>query len=211
MKIQVLCDNPHSWMNEYAKEFTREISIKGYDAVFIEHHEEIVKGDILILLSCEKIFKKLHLNRHNLVVHESNLPQGKGWSPLTWQVIEGKKQIPITLFEAVEVIDSGPIYGQIMIELTGLELIEELRHKQAMATMQLLNNFLSNYPNNPSNTQKGEETFYPKRTKKDSELNIDKSIAEQFDLLRICDNERYPAYFIKDETKYILKIYKAND
>ena len=47
------------------------------------------EGGILCLLGCEKKFNALHLNTHNLVVHESDLPFGKGMSPFTWQVVEG--------------------------------------------------------------------------------------------------------------------------
>ncbi len=56
--------------------------------------------------------------------------------------------------------------------------------------------------------QNGDETFFPRRKYKDSELDINKSILEQFNLLRIVDNERYPAFFYINETKYILKIYR---
>jgi methionyl-tRNA formyltransferase len=30
-------------------------------------------------------------------VHESALPQGQGWSPMTWQILEGASPIPVTL------------------------------------------------------------------------------------------------------------------
>ncbi len=43
--------------------------------------------------------------RHTLVVHASDLPHGKGWSPLSWQILEGKHSIPLTLFEAAESVD----------------------------------------------------------------------------------------------------------
>ena len=38
-----------------------------------------------------------------------------------------------------------------------------------------------------------------------------KSLKEQFNLLRIVDNINYPAFFELDRHKYILKIEKAND
>ena len=72
--------------------------------------------------------------RHTLVVHESDLPQGKGWSPLTWQILAGQVSIPVTLFEAVKRADSGPIYAQRWLHFEGHELIDELRAAQAGAT-----------------------------------------------------------------------------
>ena len=67
--------------------------------------------------------------------------------------------------------------------------------------------FIDNYEQykNPLK-QQGDETFYKKRTAKDSKLDINKTINEQFNLLRIVDNENYPAFFYKDGKKYILKI-----
>ena len=55
--------------------------------------------------------------------------------------------------------------------------------------------------------QLGKTSFYRKRTKKDSEININKSIRKQFNLLRVTDNKRYPAFFYFKKKKYILKIY----
>ena len=59
--------------------------------------------------------------------------------------------------------------------------------------------------------QEGESTFYSKRGPKDSELDIDKTIDEQFNLLRVVDNERYPAFFRKNGQKYFIKIYKDEE
>ena len=67
--------------------------------------------------------------------------------------------------------------------------------------------FLSNKRIKPI-SQSGCPTFYGRRTPKDSQLDVNKTIAEQFNLLRVCDNLRYPAYFEYMGNKYILKIFK---
>ena len=208
MKIQILVDNINSWYIKYAKQLVHEQKKNGHNAVLLNRHEDIEQGDILCLLACKKKFKKLHLNRYNLVVHESDLPQGKGWSPLTWQVLEGKNKIPVTLFEAGQKVDSGKIYAQDFILLEGHELIDEIREKQGIITNNLILNFVNGLPKVKSYKQVGQETYYPKRTPKNSELNINKSILEQFNLLRVVDNERYPSFFYKDGIKYVLKIHK---
>ena len=38
-------------------------------------------------------------------------------------------------------------------------------------------------------------TYLEKRTPEDSAINAHRSIAEQFDLIRVCDPKRFPAYF----------------
>lgn len=209
MKIQVLVDNPNSWILPYSKQLISKI----YDefeikVTLLHNHDDVEKGDLLFLLACEKIFKKLDYNSYNLVIHESDLPRGKGWSPLTWQVLEGKKRIPITLFEAVKAVDAGEVYLQDYIELVGHELLTEIKHQQGLKTIDLILEFIRNKTKISGKAQEGESTFYAKRSPKDSALDIHKSIDEQFNLLRIVDNERYPAFFEKNGQKYIIKIYK---
>jgi len=212
MLIQLLVDNKNSWIIPYASKLRDDIISKfNYEVTLINEHDDVKKGNILCLLSCENIFNKLDLNDFNLVVHESNLPKGKGWSPLTWQVIEGKNKIPITLFEAVEKVDAGRIYLQSFIELTGKELLSEIKDLQGKMTIDLILKFLKNFHKIKGQDQKGDSTYYPKRGPIDSELDIDKSIKNQFNLLRVCDNERYPAFFKIDNKKYIIKIFDENE
>ena len=116
LKIQILVDNNKSWIIPYVNFFIDKLSARGVSCNLVNDHNKIVKGDILILLSCEKIFKNLKLNKYNLVIHESDLPHGKGWSPLTYQVLEGKNKIPITIFEASKKIDSGKYYIRIVFD-----------------------------------------------------------------------------------------------
>jgi methionyl-tRNA formyltransferase len=208
MRVQVLVDTPNSWIIPYAEKLVKSLSDLGHESYLINKHSEVNYGDILCLLGCEKIFKALYKNRHNLVVHESDLPKGKGWSPLTWQILDGKNKIPITLFEAAEGVDSGSIYVKDIIHLKGDELNDEIKHKQGKATIDLILRFINGYGSIDGKTQQGKESFYPRRTPNDSKLDVNKSIAEQFNLLRVCDNERYPAWFVIDGKKYILKIYR---
>ena len=132
------------------------------------------------------------VNKHNLVVHESALPHGKGWSPLTWQILEGKNEIPITLFEAEESVDSGKIYITDTMHFNGTELVEELRQIQGEYTIKMCVSFVEGYPGITSRekAQSGRSSYFKKREPEDSKLDPDKTIREQFNLLRVVDNER---------------------
>src|SRR5207244_1953015 len=85
----------------------------------------------------EKIVRPetLAKHRHNLVVHPSALPKGRGWSPLAWQILEGKNRIPVTLFEAKPSVDSGAIYFQEFINFQGHELSKEIKSEQGQQTL----------------------------------------------------------------------------
>jgi methionyl-tRNA formyltransferase len=210
MKIQILIDNPNSWAVSNAKNLVSEIS-KNHSCKLIHSHEEVENGDILFLLSCEKKFTQFEKNKHNIVVHQSDLPSGKGWSPMAWQILEGKNTIPITLFEANEKIDSGDYYIKDSATLDSSELAEEARDKVVIVMNKMILRFISDISNMKPIKQTGSESFYRKRTAEDSGLDINKTISEQFNLLRVVDNERYPAFFIKDGVKYIIKIEKEKN
>ncbi|OGH82513.1 MAG: hypothetical protein A3F93_00535 [Candidatus Magasanikbacteria bacterium RIFCSPLOWO2_12_FULL_34_7] len=142
------------------------------------------------------------------MVHSSDLPNGKGWSPMTWSILEGKSEITNTLFEAVDAVDAGNIYMQNQIKFEGHELLSELHQKQGEKINELILDFVDKYPSVDGKPQSGEESFYKKRSDEDSELDTEKTLAEQFNLLRVVDNEKYPAFFEYKGKKYILKIYK---
>ena len=210
MKILILT-SPNQWFVPYAEQLRD--SVAESDLLF--DHNKLEKAyDIVFILSYHKIIpqEKLALNQHNIVVHASALPQGKGWAPLFWQVLEGKNEIPFTMFEASRGVDDGDVYMQNSLPLTGHELNKELRDKQASFTIDMCMEFLERYDDlKVPAKQKGEESYYLKRSAKDSELDINKAIKEQFDLLRIVSNEDYPAFFEIDGHKYILNIEKVSD
>ena len=54
--------------------------------------------------------------------------------------------------------------------------------------------------------QYGEASHYPRRRPADSRLDPELSLAEQFNLLRVVDNERYPAFFQWRGRSYILNL-----
>jgi methionyl-tRNA formyltransferase len=69
--------------------------------------------------------------------------------------------------------------------------------------------FLERYPELQRTPQAGEPSVYPRRTPADSELCVDKTLREQFNLLRIGNNESWPSFFVLNGHKYILTIKKA--
>jgi methionyl-tRNA formyltransferase len=210
-KISILSDL-NSWINSYVPQLVNSLQAEHHQVYWVHQSDLIPEGDFVFYLGCGQIvpLEILQKNKHNLVVHESALPLGKGWSPLTWQILEGKNDIPIILFEANKLVDSGVIYLQDILHFNGLELVDELRQLQAQKSIDMCLTFVSQYPGIISHgrSQQGEATFYRRRMPKDSLLDPSKSIKEQFNLLRVVDNERYPAFFEINNEIYILKIEK---
>jgi UDP-2,4-diacetamido-2,4,6-trideoxy-beta-L-altropyranose hydrolase len=214
LQISVVSDKA-SWLNEYIPCLLAEWEKVGHEVQWVHDVKEINMGDCVFFLGCGQIATGdvLARNTHNLVVHESALPRGKGWSPLTWQILDGESVISITLFEAALGVDSGDIYLTDTMLFDGTELVEELRNIQAEKTIFLCKKFISNYPEiiSYAKPQKGESTYYPRRTMESSELEPDKTLGEQFNLLRVVDNDNYPAFIKMNGKKYILKIERVKE
>jgi methionyl-tRNA formyltransferase len=210
MKISILTDNPKSWFVPYGTQLAGILSALGHDTTYVFRKQDVPTGDICFLLSCVRIVEDDYLNRnHNtLVVHASDLPHGKGFAPLQWQILEGKQEIIVTLLEAIAAADAGPYYLKSILRFDGTELHDELRQKLATAIIEICLNFVASRDTLKPIRQEGEGSVYPRRTEKDDELDASRSIAEQFNHFRIADNERCPLYFRHLGQKYIVKIYK---
>ena len=125
---------------------------------------------------------------------------------MTWQILDGASSIPVTLFEAVADLDSGPIYLQQEITLQGHELVDEWRALQARTTLDLCLTWFDRHHEvvKAAQPQCGDVSCYPRRRPSDSQLDFELSLAEQFNVLRVVDNGRYPAFFYAHGRRYIL-------
>lgn len=212
MKIQILISKG-SWANKYKEKITKSLKKFSDNIIFFDDHKKLKKGfDINIIFSYfSKIPKKyLFYSKNNLVPHESQLPKGKGMSPLTWQIIEKKNKIYFSLIEASKKIDGGSIYYQKPVKFKKDLLFQEIKEIQLLENLKLIKKFIIHLKNKkeiPSFIKKnGTGSFYRKRTPLDSELNINRSLKSQFNLLRISDYNNYPAFFKIFGKKYKIKI-----
>lgn len=214
LRISILSDAT-SWLNTLLPNLVEALEQDGHEVVLRSRVDELNGGDICFYLSVGQIIPRTIRSRfsHNLVVHGSRLPQGKGWSPMSWQIVEGAADFTLTLFEAEDRVDSGPIYAQQTLHLNGTELVDEWRAAQADVMFSLCTNFVRGFPGTAMSAkqQEGAESFYPRRTPEHSALDPHKTIAEQFDVLRVVDNERYPAFFVHRGERYILRIERASE
>ena len=194
-----LLSDANSWLNSYLPDLVIELWKRDCGVRWIHSAADLLPGDVCMMLGCGELLnaEQLKLHHHNLVVHESALPQGQGWSPMTWQILAGINDIPVTLFEAISDLDAGPIYLQKQIKLQGHELVDEWRSSQSKVTLELCLEWLDRYQEvvDAAKPQKGVRSHYRRRRQADSKMDPSLSIAEQFNLLRVVDNKRYPASF----------------
>lgn len=211
-RVAVVVDNP-SWVLPYAQELVDMIKNQGDDAALYRAYEDIPDGAIAFFLGCVKIApaQVIARNHRTLVVHASPLPKGRGFSPLTWMILDGCKEIPVCLLNAEEGVDTGAVVYRDSLRYEGHELIDELREVLGLATIDLCRRFLAEPLPPAGEPQTGEPSYYERRRPADSALDPGKSLEAQFNLLRVVDNEKYPAFFDLQGHRYIVSIRKETD
>ncbi len=173
--------------------------------------ERLPGGDVLFIISYHSRVPAEVREAYGraYVAHASALPKGRGWSPTEWQILEGATEITVSLITAEDEIDSGDIYSQAAFEVADHELRLEFEAKLFAAELTLMTRAVDEAcPLSPS-PQSGESTTYRRRTPEDSRLDPCASIESQFDLLRIADYDRFPAFIEVRGHRYHLHVSKA--
>ena len=214
MKITILCSSSlhpiNIWLNAWVMKNKTLHQIN-----LVRSKSDITRGDILFLISCSEIISKTDRESYKkvLVIHASDLPRGRGWSPHIWQILQGQEELTISLLEAEDQVDTGDIWQQLKINIPKDALYDEINTKLFDAEIKLMDFAISNFDIVKPKPQSLDinPTYYSKRSPEDSEINPALSITEQFNKIRICDPERFPAFFYLHGKKFRLKLEKIND
>ena len=214
MNITLLCSDEKHPVNAYMEDWMVNDGQK-HSVSLARKKSEASGGDILFLISCTEILADQDRARYRacLVLHASDLPNGRGWSPHVWELAQGAEGITLCLLEAEDKVDSGRIWQKTYIPVPKHALWDEINHLLFQAEVQLIKFAVENFNTIAPWSQANEAhaTYYPRRTPKNSEIHAGKSISEQFDLIRVCDPNRFPAYFYHLGQRYLLKLEKSND
>ena len=198
MKITLLCSDSNHPVNGYLLRWLAEHESE-HEISLVRSKNELTGGQILFLISCSEIISSTDRAAYKatLVLHASDLPQGRGWSPHIWQIIGGAEQVVLSLLEAEDAVDSGRLWHQIKFPVPKHALWNEINDQLFSAELELMDIAVEQFESvTPVSQRKDiEPTYFPKRKPADSRIDPDASIASQFDQIRVCDPERFPAYF----------------
>lgn len=211
MKVSILCSDPEHPVLKSIRVWMDDMSLRGHFISLAFDKGDLQGGDILFLVSCSQIIQEADRNKFTaaLVLHASDLPKGRGWSPHIWSILCGASQITLSLLDASEPVDSGAIWLKTKFVLEGHELLPEINAKLFAAELLLMTQAIEQFETITSVEQVGDPgTYMPKRSPIDSQLDPNKTIAEQFDLLRTVDNQRHPAFFNYRGKCYLINIEK---
>lgn len=214
MKITLLCSDPQHPVNAYIQRWA-QAQAGVHEVDIVQKKSQLSGGGILFLISCSEIIKKDDRDKYlaTLVLHASDLPKGRGWSPHIWEIVNGADHITLSLLEAEDKVDSGRIWAKQTIEVPNHALWDEINHLLFTAELGLIDLAVKNFGQLSPQHQPdlASTTYYPRRTSQDSQLDPHKTIAEQFNQMRVCDPNRFPAFLEHMGHRYIVKLEKANE
>ena len=153
-----------------------------------------------------EIPKKIHENYECIVFHMTDLPYGRGGSPLQNLIKRGIENTKISAIKVEESIDTGDIYLKKDLNLNGTA--EEIFIRLSNI---IFNEMIPEIIKNDiePHEQNGEVVEFERRTPKQSEIKKDFSLKEIYDHIRMLDAEGYPKGFI-EFGEYKLKFKRAS-
>lgn len=209
MNISILITSKEHPINTYINKWVEKN--KSHQISVIHSKEELTSGDILFLISCSDIISKVERSKFKktLVIHASDLPHGRGWSPYVWEIINGATDITLSLLEAEDKVDTGDIWKKVIIPIPKTALFDEINELIFNSELDLMDFSIANYKTiKPKKQLNIDSTYWPKRSLNDSEIDVNKGISKQFNLIRVCDPDRFPAFFYKDGERFNITIKK---
>jgi methionyl-tRNA formyltransferase len=174
----------HSWFyiskkEDFTIENLEEIEV---DKVFIPHWSYIIP-------------KSIYSNFECVVFHMTDLPYGRGGSPLQNLIIRGHTETKVSALKVVKELDAGPIYIKKHLDLKGTA--EEIYYRVNDIVFDLVCNIID-FNIKPTD-QDGKIVKFDRRTPEMSNLNCSKSLKETYDMIRMLDAKGYPHAFLDTE------------
>ena len=139
-----------------------------------------------------------------IIFHMTDLPYGRGGSPLQNLIIRGHKETMISALRCVEELDAGPVYLKKHLTLSGSA--EEIFARTDESIEDMIVEILKTNPE--PKPQSGKAVVFKRRKPEDGDWGEAKNLNEVYDYIRMLDAEGYPSAYIR-LGKYKLEFSRA--
>ena len=147
--------------------------------IFFPHWSWIVPKEILSIAEC-------------VCFHMTDVPYGRGGSPLQNLIARGKKSTVVSALRMVPELDAGPVYLKCDLDLSGSA--ESVFERAAELIFHMADEIARNEPEPVP--QEGEPVVFPRRTPAESVLPGEGSLEAVYDHVRMLDAETYPRAYM---------------
>ncbi|MBW8049390.1 MAG: methionyl-tRNA formyltransferase [Cytophagales bacterium] len=153
------------------------------DKIFIPHWSYFIPNNIYRKFEC-------------IVFHMTDLPYGRGGSPLQNLIVQGHKKTKISALRVVEKIDAGDVYLKKELSLNGTA--EEVFYRATDIVEEMIDDIITK--NLIPHPQVGKPTYFKRRKQEESDMKDLENLNNVYDYIRMLDAEGYPKAFL--ETKH---------
>lgn len=152
------------------------------EKIFIPHWSHIIPLNIFNFFEC-------------IVFHMTDLPFGRGGSPLQNLILLGLKKTKISALKVNKFVDSGDIYLKKELSLNGKAQQIYKRANDIIFKM-----ILEIVKENPlPKKQQGEPTFFKRRKPYMSNIKNLNNLEKAYDFIRMLDADGYPRAFLETD------------
>jgi methionyl-tRNA formyltransferase len=148
--------------------------------IFFPHWTWIVPDELLDAYEC-------------VCFHETDVPFGRGGSPIQNLIARGHKETKLVALRMVKEVDAGPVYLKEPLDLQGSA--QDVFERTANMVYDMMDEIIKAAPQ--PLPQAGKEVVFSRRTPEMSELPRTASAATIYDHIRMLDAETYPHAFIR--------------
>jgi len=139
-----------------------------------------------------RIPEEIYTNFECVIFHMTDLPFGRGGSPLQNLILRGINETKVSAIRVVKELDAGPVYLKRDLNLNGNA--EEILIRCSDVTFSMIKYIIENQPSPIE--QKGEPVVFKRRSPAESRLPDINDLAEIYNYIRMLDAEGYPKAFI---------------
>lgn len=150
--------------------------------VFLPHWSYIIPASVYESVDC-------------VIFHMTDLPFGRGGSPLQNLIVRGLTSTKVSALRCVKELDAGPVYLKADLSLHG-SAQEILSRAYEIIEGMILELIISDPQARP---QVGTPTIFHRRKPEDGRLNGCASIREAYDSIRMLDADGYPNAFLETD------------
>ncbi|HBH17499.1 MAG TPA: methionyl-tRNA formyltransferase [Cyanobacteria bacterium UBA9579] len=174
-----------------------------YEIIRISSKQELNLDD-LQMLKPEIIFfphwswiipEEIHARFKCIIFHMTDLPYGRGGSPLQNLVVLGHKETMLSALLCVSELDAGPIYLKRRLSLQGTaeEILTRASDLMEEMIVEILQNKIEPI------AQEGEPFIFKRRRPEDGNIVRLDRVDKIYDYIRMLDGVGYPPAFIETE------------
>jgi len=144
--------------------------------------------------------REIYENFNCVIFHMTDLPFGRGGSPLQNLIVRGIYRTKISALKCAAELDGGPVYMKRDFDLSSGSA-GQLYEQAGEIVSQMIDDIIRNNPTPIE--QEGEPTVFRRRMKEESDMSAVKTVRGLYDFIRMLDADGYPkAFLINNGIRY---------